>query len=393
VSTARAGEVFLTALRLGCTSFGGPVAHLGYFERTYVRQRQWLGAEEYAGLLALCQALPGPASSQLGFLIGWHRAGWPGALLAWIGFTLPSALLMGAAALLAARFDAPAALALLHGLQLMAVAVVGQALWSMAPRLCPDWPTRGLALLAAAVLLLAGSAGMQLAALALGALGGWLLCKPAAGAAVPDLRIPSRLAWAALLMFALLLLGLPLLALQAPRGHAALAAIFYRSGALVFGGGHVVLPLLRDALVPQGWIGDERFLAGYGFAQALPGPLFSFAAYLGAANQQGLGPLGGAALATLCIFLPGLLLAVAGAAWWGRMARQRAFGAALAGINAAVVGILAAALYDPVCTTAIRGLADAPIAVAGFILLQRWKVSPLAVLLLCVASSCALALA
>jgi chromate transporter len=388
-----AGEVFLTALRLGCSSFGGPVAHLGYYEREYVRRRQWLTQQEFAGLLALCQALPGPASSQLGFLIGWGRAGWPGALAAWVGFTLPSAVLMFAAATLAMKLDAQPALAVLHGLQLLAVAVVGQAVWSMAPRLCPDAPTRTLALFVAVMLLLAGSAGTQVAALALGALGGWLLCKPGGGGAVPHLPITPRLAWAALALFALLLAGLPLLALHAPHGYAALAALFYRSGALVFGGGHVALPLLRDALVPGGWIGDERFLAGYGMVQAVPGPLFSFSTYLGAANAQGLAPPAGAAIATVFVFLPGMLLAVAAAALWGRMARYRAFGAALAGINAAVVGMLAAAFYDPVCTTAIRGMPDAPIALAGFVLLQRWKVSPLLVLALCVGASCAVALA
>lgn len=384
----RAWEVLRASLLLGLSSFGGPVAHLGYFERSYVRQRQWLSAEDYAGLVALCQILPGPASSQVGFLVGLRRAGWLGAVAAWLGFTLPSALLLYGCARLSPPASGPLMQAVLHGLKLMAVAVVAQAVWSMARRLCPDRTTTALALLAAWLLLVAGGSGMQLLALAGGALGGTLLCRPAVSpAAPPDFPLRPGLAWGALALFVLLLLGLPLLAWRQPHGLAALADVFYRSGALVFGGGHVVLPLLRDALVPGGWISDDRFLAGYGLAQAVPGPLFTVAAYLGAVSAYTPSAAAGAAVALLFIFLPGLLLAVAGAALWSRLARRPLVGAALTGVNATVVGILGAALYDPVWTGGVHSGGDAAIAVAGLALLERWKAAPLAVLLFCLAAS------
>jgi chromate transporter len=374
------------SLALGLTSFGGPVAHLGYFERTYVRQRGWLSCEEYAGLVALCQALPGPASSQVGFLVGLHRAGWRGALAAWLGFTLPSALLLFAAAMFAVRIPSPALQAVLHGLQLVAVAVVAQAVWSMRKRLCPDLATTAIAL-AAALLLFFGGAAWQLAALGLGALGGLACrCKPAQAASIRSSVKPAA-GWLALAVFAAMLAGLSMAAAVRPQGLLALAHIFYRSGALVFGGGHVVLPLLRDSLVPAGWISDERFLAGYGLAQAVPGPLFAFSAYLGAASHFVAQPVIGASVALIAIFLPGLLLGIAGVSLWHRLARYPAVGSALAGVNAAVVGILAAALYDPVWTTAVRNGADAAIALAALLLLQGWKVPPVAIVMFCVACS------
>lgn len=388
-----AAEVFWTALRLGCTSFGGPIAHLGYFEREYVRRRGWLSAEVYSGLVALCQLLPGPASSKVGFLVGLHRAGWPGAGAAWLGFTLPSALLMYAGAVAVPLVQGPLLLPLIHGLKLAAVAVVAQAVWSMARRLCPDWQRALIAVAAAALALGLGGAATQLLALAAGAGAGILLCHDI-GDLVPPAALPVGRtgAWAALALFLLLFIGLSAAAMYFPHGAAALASAFYRCGALVFGGGHVVLPLLRDALVPAGWIGDERFLAGYGMAQAIPGPLFTFSAYLGAAvAPPGCGAVW-AALALLLIFLPGLLLAVAGAGLWNRLGRRRRVLAALAGVNAAVVGILGAALYAPVAITAILKPADAAVAVAGLLLLERWKAPPLAAVALCAGLSLALSL-
>ncbi len=377
-----------TSLYLGLSSFGGPVAHLGYFERTYVRRLGWLSGEDFAGLIALCQALPGPSSSQVGFLIGLHRAGWAGALAAWLGFTLPSALLLYGCARLSAQAQGPIALAVVHGLKLTAVAVVAQALLSMARRLCPDLTTAAVALAAAAALLAFGSAGTQLAVLAGGAAGGILLCRRAA--AVPaSLAMPvrGRVGWLAAAAFALLLAALPLLSSLYPHGYIALAEVFYRAGALVFGGGHVVLPLLRDALVPQGWISDDGFLTGYGLAQAVPGPLFSVAAYLGAANAWTPTPALAAAVAVVFIFLPGLLLAVSGVVLWGSVIRYAAVRAAMTGVNAAVVGMLAAALYDPVWTTAIRGGPDIAIAGAGLLLLASGRAPPLLIVLLCTGCS------
>jgi chromate transporter len=388
IGTAR--EVLLASLQLGSTSFGGPIAHLGYFERAYVRQRRWLSGEEYASLVALCQILPGPASSQVGFLIGLRRAGWAGAVAAWLGFTLPSALLMYACAVAAAGLQGALAQAALHGLKLVAVAVVAQAVWGMAHKLCADRATTAIALAAAALLLVAPGSWMQLAALAAGALAGVLLCRSTPVEAAPlSLPIPRAVAWAALASYALLLVGLPLTAALFPGSPAALAGIFYRAGALVFGGGHVVLPLLRDAMVPAGWISDDSFLTGYGLAQAVPGPLFTLAAYLGAASPLIESAPVGAVVALLFIFLPGLLIAVAGASLWTCLARYANLRAALAGINAAVVGVLGAALYNPVWVSAVHAGADAAIAIGGLALLERWKAPPVAVVFACVVLSVA----
>jgi chromate transporter len=382
-------EVFRAALRLGCTAFGGPVAHIGYFERTYVERLRWLSPGEYSSIVALCQLLPGPSSSQVGFLVGHHRAGWQGALAAWAGFTLPSALLMYLFALLSLNPQGAIMQAVLHGLMLAAVAVVGQALLSMARSLCPDVPRAAIALAATALLLLRGGALVQSAVMALGALAGWLLCRgvrPNPLLARPggiSMRLGAVLFGAVCVLFALL----SALGASKPHGWAALAAIFYRAGALVFGGGHVVLPLLRDALVPEGWLSDSAFLTGYGFAQVLPGPLFTVAAYLGAVCA----PTGlrapWAAGAVAAIFLPGLLLALAGAPLLDKLARARSAMPVLAGVNAAVVGILGAAFYNPVCTTAIRGGADAAIAAGSAVLLIRFRPPPVLVAGLCVAAA------
>jgi chromate transporter len=383
------GEVFAAALGLGLTSFGGPIAHLGYYERAYVQKRRWLSADEYAGIVALCQMIPGPASSQVGYLIGLRRAGWLGAFAAWLGFTLPSALLMFGFALLAPRLDSPLAQAALHGLKLVAVAVVAQAVWSMGRKLCPDLQRTALALLAGMVLLVVGGAATQLLVLGVGAVGGLILCRNIeAQPAAPKLPIGPRLRLLALVVFVGLLVVLPFAATGGRHSLLALAAIFYRAGALVFGGGHVVLPLLRNALVPPGWISDAHFLSGYGAAQAVPGPLFTFAAYLGAAiAPPGSGPLTAAlwsSVALLFIFLPGLLIAIAGLPLWNWLGRHALARGALAGVNAAVVGVLGAALYNPIWTSSIAAPVDLAIAALAFFILERWRAPPILVVGVCV---------
>jgi chromate transporter len=387
-----AGEVFLVALRLGLTSFGGPIAHLGYFERTYVRERRWLTADEYAGLVALCQMVPGPASSQVSYLIGLRRAGWGGAFAAWAGFTLPSALVMFAFALLGPRLEGATTNVVLHGLKLVAVAVVAQAVWSMARNLCPDRPRAALALLAAALLLVISGSFVQIAALLIGAIGGALLCRslPAAPG-LPAMPVTLRTGGVALALFLILLLALPLAGVAAPHTLLALAGIFYKAGALVFGGGHVVLPLLRDALVPQGWLSDNSFLAGYGVAQAIPGPLFTFSAYLGAVVAPAGAALLWSGVALIFIFLPGVLIALAGLPIWLWLGHHPAARAALAGINAAVVGILGAALYNPIWLSAIGNGRDVAIALTGFLLLERWRVPPIIIVVFCVGAALILA--
>jgi len=378
-------EVLRVALRLGLTSFGGPIAHLGYFERVYVREHAWLSAEQYAALVGLCQILPGPTSSQVGFLIGLHRAGWRGALAAWLGFTLPSALLLYGCARFAMRVQEPLAGATVHGLKLVAVAVVAQAVWSMARRLCTDAATGPIGLCAAALLLASGAPAAQLAALAAGFVAGLLWCRPASVPPHAEPLAGGRAAWLALAAFALLLLTLALLAWRYPHSGVALAQVFYRAGALVFGGGHVVLPLLRAPLVP-GWLSDDAFLSGYGLAQAVPGPLFSVAAYLGAIAAAN-APTAGAVIALLAIFAPGLLLAIAGSSLWLTLAHRARLRSGITGINAAVVGVLAAALYNPVWTSAVHDAADVAVAAGALLLLMTQRVPPLVVVALCAAIS------
>ena len=382
------GEVFLVALRLGLTSFGGPIAHLGYFERTYVRERQWLTPDEYGGLVALCQMVPGPASSQVGYLIGLRRAGWGGAFAAWAGFTLPSALVMFAFAILAPHLEGPTTDAVLHGLKLVAVAVVAQAVWSMARNLCPDRPRAALALLAAALLLVTSGSFVQIAALLIGAVGGAVLCRnlPAAPG-LPSMPVSLRTGGVALAAFLILLVALPLAGAAAPHSLLALTGIFYKAGALVFGGGHVVLPLLRDALVPQGWLSDDTFLAGYGVAQAIPGPLFTFSAYLGAVVAPAGAALLWSAVALIFMFLPGVLIALAGLPVWLWLGHHPTARAALAGINAAVVGVLGAVLYNPIWLSAVGNGRDVAIALVGFLLLERWRVPPLAIVVFSVGAA------
>lgn len=378
-------QVFFTSLRLGLTSFGGPIAHLGYFEHAYVKQKRWLSHEDFSHMVALCQLLPGPTSSQVNFLIGLQRAGWMGALSSWAGFTLPSAMFMYLFAVLAPRAHGPVMEAVLHGLKLVAVAIVAQAVWGMAVRLCSDRARTGIALAGMTVLLLIGGALAQVGVIVLGALAGLWLCRdvrqnPGSQHAI----IGKRGAWIACGLFFALLVGLPIAATLAPGGIMPIIDVSYRSGALVFGGGHVVLPLLRDAMVPTGLMTDEAFLAGYGAAQAVPGPLFALSSYLGAVAA----PAGSTTLwgfsALLFIFLPGMLAALAGVPLWRWMSQHPAAQGALAGINASVVGILGAALYDPVWQTAMLGKSDVVIAATSYFLLERWKAPPILIVLLCV---------
>lgn len=378
-------EMFVVALGLGLTSFGGPAAHIGYFERAYVQKRQWLRADEFAALLALCQLVPGPASSQLGYLIGLRRAGWLGGLASWLGFTLPSALIMAALAMVVrgGAFDTPIAHIVVHALQLVAVAVVAQAVWMMARSLCPDLRRAVIGLGAFAVMLGVGGVAGQMAALSLGGVLGALWCASVSAPAAPIPTMVSRRV-AGLCALAVSLLLAVALGLGARHDHqlATLAARIFRSGALVFGGGHVVLPLLRASLVPDGWLDDPHFLAGYGAAQAIPGPLFTFAAYLGAASAPQAGPLVAAlwaGVALAAIFLPGLLIATAVLPVWSAVARYAPMRAALAGVNAAVVGLLAAALVTPVASTALVQPSDVAIAALGIMLLIRWRAPPLLV--------------
>ncbi|MEM9736788.1 MAG: chromate efflux transporter, partial [Pseudomonadota bacterium] len=332
-----AGEVLSAFAVLGFTSFGGPIAHLGYFRAEFVERRRWLTEEAYAELVALCQFLPGPASSQVGFGLGWMRAGPLGALAAFMAFTLPSALLLVGVALGAQLFAGPVGAGVLDGLKLVAVAVVAQAVLGMARSLCPDPARASIAVVAVALIALLGAVG-QIAAIAVGALAGLAFLSPEGQKAAPlEVRVAPALSILALILFLVLLVGLPLLA------PGSIADAFYRSGALVFGGGHVVLPLLEAEVVGRGAVSEAEFLAGYGAAQAVPGPLFTFGAYLGTV----MGGLTGAAIALAAIFFPGFLLLIGVLPFWTRLRAAPRAQAALAGANAAVVGVLGAALYDP----------------------------------------------
>lgn len=370
-----AWSVFLIFLRLGLTSFGGPVAHLGYFHHEFVSRRQWLTERSYADLVALCQFLPGPASSQVGIALGLSRAGYRGALAAWAGFTLPSAMLMILFALGLSRYGAVLSPGALHGLKVVAVAVVAQAVWGMARNLCTDVPRMTLMVIAACVALLAPSAWGQVSVIVVAGLLGLMLFKPAQRVEHDALSIPiSRRAgvmWLAL--FLLLLVGLPLLAERVTDQSLAMVDAFYRSGSLVFGGGHVVLPLLQAEVVPSGWVNNEAFLAGYGAAQAVPGPLFTFAAFLGASMNIPPSGWAGGMICLLAIFAPAFLLVVGALPFWERLRRSVRAQAALAGVNAAVVGLLLAALYQPVWTSAILKPQDFGLALVALMALMVWK--------------------
>jgi chromate transporter len=381
-------EVAAAFLKLGVSSFGGPIAHLGYFRTEFVERRRWLDEGHFGQLLALCQFLPGPASSQLGFSIGLLRAGWPGALAAFVAFTLPSALLLFAFAAMSDSLAGSTGRAIVHGLQLVAVAVVAQALVAMARALVPDL-TRGLIAAAAAALVLAvATAWAPLLAIAgAAAVGPWLCRRVVANQGESfALHYGRRTGALLLIAFAALLLAAIALAPQlAPMGR--VAGAFYRAGALVFGGGHVVLPMLQTAVVEPGWIDRDTFLAGYGAAQAVPGPMFSLSAFLGERLHGGQGGLLGAATSLLAIFLPGLLLVAGALPFWRALGARNGAARMLAGVNAAVVGLLAAALYDPVWKGAIRGPGDIVIAVVGFAMFAIVRWSPLVVVAFCVAPS------
>lgn len=389
-------EIFVVFLKLGLTSFGGPIAHLGYFRDEFVRRRSWIDEAGYADIVALCQFLPGPASSQVGFALGLRRGGrLAGGIAAWLGFTLPSAVTLVAFALTSSAFTGVLAEGFLHGLKLVAVAVVAQALFGMARSLTPDFPRVAIALVAATVVVLAGNAVGQIVAIASGALLGTRFTRAENTVRISNLRdfpVTHRAGAAALSVFAALLVLTPLIAFATRDPRLTLFNAFYHCGALVFGGGHVVLPLLQAQVVTPGWVSDAAFLNGYGLAQAMPGPLFAFAAYLGALAAPTHSAWIGAIVALTGIFLPGLLLLYGTLPFWAALRSRPLAQAAMRGANAAVVGILAVAFVDPVCTTAIRHGYDAALALAGFALLVRWQLPPWIVVALLSLAGMALAL-
>jgi chromate transporter len=385
-------EVFLAFLKLGVTAFGGPVAHLAHFRNEFVGRRQWLSEPQYADLVALCQFLPGPASSQVGMALGLKRAGWSGALAAWLGFTLPSALMLIACALALAAMPAWSQSGAFQGLKVVAVAVVAHAVWHMAKALCPDAIRKSLAVGSAAVLLWWPGPVSQIGVMLGGALVGLMLL-PAppdlASAPQPHMHthmhmhtVSPRASLWALAVFAALLIGLPLWAAWSTHPLPDMLAVFFQSGALVFGGGHVVLPMLQTGVVAPGWVSEAAFLAGYGVTQAMPGPLFSFSAYLGALMPAPFGGLLGG-LTLLCVlFLPAFLVLVAALPWWHRGAQHPGIRRAMGGLQAAVVGLLAAAWYDPVCTHAITSWRDAALAALALVLLSTGRVPMLGIVCL-----------
>lgn len=376
--------VFLTFLRLGLTSFGGPVAHIGYFHNEFVDRRKWLDERAFADLVALCQFLPGPASSQVGIGVGLSRAGLPGALAAWIAFTMPSAiaLIMFGYGVLA--FGDAVESGALHGLKVVAVAVVAQAVWTMAKSLCPDAKRATLAVAAAIGVLAIPSPFAQMGAILIGGLYGWVALRADIVTDHVDLgvRISKVVAITALFLFFTGLIGLPVLASLYPSQIMALVDSFYRSGSLVFGGGHVVLPLIQSEVVPPGWVSKDAFLAGYGATQALPGPLFTFAAYLGTVMAGAPNGIVGGMVCLLAIFASSFLLVIGAIPFWDALRRVTAIRNALMGVNAAVVGLLLAALYDPVWNSAILSAADFGLAMAAFTLLVFWKTPPWLVVIL-----------
>jgi len=379
----RVADVFAAFLVQGLTAFGGPTAHIGYFRREFVERRGWVSAEAFGELLALCQFLPGPASSQLGMAIGLRRAGLAGALAAWIGFSAPAA-----AAMIALAYGAPTLVAAwgtgwLHGLKLAAAAVVLQAVLAMARSLAAGPVTGGIAIGAAAGLILAQGPLAPVAALAAGGAFGLAFLRREAPPAAPAAHAPGPRRWAAaaLALFALLLIGLPALGEALANPTLAMAGVFYRTGALVFGGGHTVLPLLQAEVVGRDWLSADSFLAGYGAAQAVPGPLFSFAAYVGAAQHFAPGGWAGGLVALVAIYAPSLLLVLGVLPFWDRLKVRPGARAALAGVNAAVVGVLAAALWDPVLKTSVQGLGDVALIAAAFILLTIVRLPPWAVVI------------
>lgn len=384
-------EVFRVFLALGLTSFGGPIAHIGYFHTTFVQRRAWLNDTQFAQLLAICQFLPGPASSQMGFAIGLFRAGWKGALAAFLAFTLPSALLMFGFASLAPHLGSERGAAALHGLKLVAVAVVAHALLGMMRKLTPDAPRMLIAAATTVLMLVWGAPWLQLIAIAAAGVLGALLCRhvSALPTASPPITYGGRAASLFAVVFVLGLVAAIALPAATTPNVATMAGAFYRAGALVFGGGHVVLPLLQQQVVDTGWVAPDTFLAGYGAAQAMPGPMFSLAAFLGAEVPLSLPSAAGAAIAVLAIFLPGFLLLLAALPAWSQLVKHQRAASVVAGINAGIVGLLLAAFYNPVWTTGIRSAADLVIAAIGFLLLSAARLSALWAVLWCVGAAVA----
>ena len=377
--------IFLIFLKLGATSFGGPIAHLGYFRAEFVARRTWLDERAFADLVALCQFLPGPASSQVGIALGLLKGGLPGALLAWLGFTLPSALAMIAFGMAVKGLDAGANHMWLHGLKVVAVAVVAQALWGMGRSLCPDRARASMAVAAAIVASLIPSALAQIAVILVGGIIGrlWLVPQGSLPHSPMPFKLTKRFGIGALALFFILLLLSPLAARESGLYVLQLFDAFFRAGALVFGGGHVVLPLLQAQLVPRGWLSNDAFLAGYGAAQAVPGPLFTISAYFGAASSQSPNGWVGALVALVAIFLPGFLLVIGVLPLWEEARRNPAFQSVALGVNASVVGLLLAAFYQPVWVNGILSAADFMLAVTGYLLLVFWSAPPWLVVILC----------
>ncbi|MGM8214763.1 chromate efflux transporter [Bacillaceae bacterium W0354] len=363
-------EIFLVALRLGLTSFGGPVAHLAYFQEEYVKRRKWLTDQAYADLIALCQFLPGPASSQVGISIGMIRGGMIGGILAWVGFTLPSVILLILFAYYVMQFDVSQSL-VIHSLKIVAVAVVLHAILNMGKKLTPDLPRISFAVGAAVLILITPYASMQIVVIIIAGIFGWLFFKniETNKAAKVSIKLSKKIGVFSFVIFFGLLSGLPILSQYVNHLYIQLFDTFYRVGSLVFAGGHVVLPLLEKEVVPSGLLTDELFLAGYGAAQAVPGPLFTFSSYIGAAVDGVLG----AVIATIAIFLPSFLLLTAVLPFWNSISKNKSLRAAFIGINAAVVGILIAAFYEPIFTSGIQAPVDFAVALISFSLLQFWK--------------------
>jgi chromate transporter len=382
-------SIFRIFLRLGLTSFGGPIAHLGYFREEFVVRRKWLEDAAYADLVALCQFLPGPASSQVGIALGLSRGGLRGAVAAWLGFTAPSAVALVLFGLWFSRLGDRLGSGWLHGLKVVAVAVVAQALWGMGKSLCPDKVRATVAVGAAALVALLPSGPGQLAVIVAGGLFGWAFLRPVG--VLPHTYAEDTPGKAAglfsLALFLSLLAALPIAAAASGRYGLELFDSFYRVGSLVFGGGHVVLPLLQSEVVPRGWVTNDAFVAGYGAAQAVPGPLFTFSAYLGSVSSETPAGWLGALIALVAVFLPSFLLVVGLLPFWERLRRYEAMQRAMLGINAAVVGLLLAAFYHPVWTSAIRSPADFCLAAAAFVALAFWKLQPWIVVILTAAAA------
>lgn len=379
--------VFKTFLKLGLTSFGGPVAHIGYFRKELVERQGWVSESQFSQLLAICQFLPGPASSQLGFTLGLLRAGWFGAMAAFLAFTLPSALLLVGFASVLPFLSGEVGEAAIHGLKLVACAVVADAVWGMSRKLCADNQRRIIAILAASAVLVMGSAWSQILVVLAGAIAGVYLCRERLDEAQGNLQVPYGKRLGLLLFSVFMIMLFAFVFMPEQSGLSGVAQVFYRAGALVFGGGHVVLPLLEDSVVATGWVSSESFLAGYGAAQAIPGPMFAFSAYLGAIIPGVPSSAMGASVAVIFMFLPGFLLVAAALPLWQAICRKPMAANAIAGVNAAVVGLLGAALYDPIFTSGITSGSDLAVVMVALAILTIWRLSPLFLVVWCVTAS------